>query len=123
MGRPRPTEAVGRSLPRQTSALSLIWALLALAGRGPRDASPSAAEPALKRSHQKPRIRPQAWAAGAPLLLLSAMLGLQATADGKLRAQPRLPAGVELIEVAGLRHRGHGHRLLAGADGFELASD
>jgi glycogen debranching enzyme len=66
---------------------------------------------------------PQAWAAGAPLLLLSAMLGLQATADGKLRAQPRLPAGVELIELAGLRHRGHGHRLLAGADGFELASD
>ncbi len=48
---------------------------------------------------------PQAWSAGAPFLLLQAILGLKAHADRaalELR-QPRLPDGVERMVVHGLR--------------------
>jgi glycogen debranching enzyme len=52
-------------------------------------------------------LKPQSWAAGAPLLALRTLLGLDAV-DGRLHSRPRLPAGVERlalrnVEVAG-RH-------------------
>jgi glycogen debranching enzyme len=44
---------------------------------------------------------PQAWAAGAPLLLLRVMLGLEPTANG-LVVRPHLPADVSRLVVRGL---------------------
>ena len=48
--------------------------------------------------------RPQAWAAGAPLLLLRAMLGLDAV-DGELRSVPVLPEHVGRIALEGVPGR------------------
>jgi len=47
---------------------------------------------------------PQAWAAGAPLLLLSVMLGLAPTPSG-LTVRPHLPAEVDRLVVRGLPGR------------------
>jgi len=47
---------------------------------------------------------PQAWAAGAPLLLLSVMLGLTPTPSG-LTVRPHLPAEVDRLVVRGLPGR------------------
>ncbi|HEX6870330.1 MAG TPA: glycogen debranching N-terminal domain-containing protein [Micromonosporaceae bacterium] len=47
---------------------------------------------------------PQAWAAGAPLLLLRLMLGLEPTAHG-LTVRPHLPAGVRRLILHGLPGR------------------
>ena len=44
--------------------------------------------------------RPQAWAAGAPLLALRTMLGLDA--NGELRRDPVLPDGVGELDLPGL---------------------
>ncbi len=47
---------------------------------------------------------PQAWAAGAPLALVRAMLGLEPdAAAGVLRLRPCLPDGVERLSLRGLR--------------------
>jgi len=47
---------------------------------------------------------PQAWAAAAPLALVQSMLGLEPdAAAGVLRLRPRLPDGVELLSLRGLR--------------------
>jgi len=48
---------------------------------------------------------PQAWAAGAPLLLLRVMLGLEPTANGLL-VRPHLPADSGRLVVRGLVGRG-----------------
>ena len=42
--------------------------------------------------------RPQAWSAGAPLLLITTMLGLKPSEDGPT-ADPRLPAEIEFVEL------------------------
>lgn len=63
---------------------------------------------------------PQAWASGAPLLFLSAMLGLDASEDGTLRAAPALPAEVVSIELRGIRHRGRRYGLRASQESWEL---
>jgi hypothetical protein len=47
---------------------------------------------------------PQAWASGAPLLFVSAMLGLEPAADG-MRADPSLPERIARLEVEGRRER------------------
>ena len=65
---------------------------------------------------------PQAWASGAPLLLLATMLGLVTSEDGELLSGPHLPPVVELIELTELRHRGRRYRLRAGNGGFELSA-
>jgi glycogen debranching enzyme len=49
--------------------------------------------------------RPQAWSAGAPLLLITTMLGLRPTADGR-RADPLLPAEIGFIELRDAGERG-----------------
>jgi glycogen debranching enzyme len=49
--------------------------------------------------------RPQAWSAGAPLLLITTMLGLTPSQDGPT-ADPQLPAGIEFIELRNLNGRG-----------------
>jgi glycogen debranching enzyme len=47
---------------------------------------------------------PQAWAAGAPLALVRAMLGLEPdAAAGVLRLRPLLPEGVDRLSLRGLR--------------------
>ncbi len=47
---------------------------------------------------------PQAWAAGAPLALVRAMLGLEPdAAGGVLRLRPLLPDGVDRLSLRGLR--------------------
>jgi glycogen debranching enzyme len=51
---------------------------------------------------------PQAWAAGAPLLGLRTILGLDVV-GGKLRSKPVLPEGVKRIRLRGVRV--HGKRL------------
>jgi len=45
---------------------------------------------------------PQAWATGAPLLLLRAMLGLEAR-DGELTIDPALPDEIGRVSIRGLR--------------------
>ena len=46
---------------------------------------------------------PQAWAAGTPMLLLQALLGLQVDArEGDLTLSPVLPAGVDSVALKGL---------------------
>jgi glycogen debranching enzyme len=48
---------------------------------------------------------PQAWSAGAPLLALRTLLGLD-FADGTLRASPHLPNGLGRARLRGVRTRG-----------------
>jgi len=55
--------------------------------------------------------RPQAWSAGAALLALRTMLGLDVT-EGRLRSAPCLPDGVSSLAVRGLRV--HGRRVEIG---------
>jgi glycogen debranching enzyme len=47
---------------------------------------------------------PQAWAAGAPYLLLAAVLGLEVSAPGRrvMLTSPRLPAGLDRVIIPGL---------------------
>ena len=46
---------------------------------------------------------PQAWAAAAPLLLTRSMLGLEPDLPARrIRLRPRLPAGIDRLEVTGL---------------------
>ena len=49
--------------------------------------------------------RPQAWSAGAPLLLITTMLGLTPSPDGPT-ADPQLPPEIEFIELRNLNGRG-----------------
>jgi glycogen debranching enzyme len=44
---------------------------------------------------------PQAWASGAPLLLVTAMLGLDAR-DGRLIVDAQVPAEIGRVFIAGL---------------------
>jgi glycogen debranching enzyme len=47
---------------------------------------------------------PQAWAAGAPILMLQSLLGLQPdAADGYVRASPRVPDWLNSVRVSNLR--------------------
>lgn len=47
---------------------------------------------------------PQAWAAGAPMLMLTAMLGMEANADEKLLTlNPRFPTDIFRVFLAGIR--------------------
>jgi glycogen debranching enzyme len=50
-------------------------------------------------------LKPQSWAAGAPLLCLRTLLGLEAT-DGQLHSAPQLPEGFGRISLRGIRVRG-----------------
>jgi glycogen debranching enzyme len=50
-------------------------------------------------------LRPQAWAAGAPLMALRTLLGLDVV-DGRLEADPHSAEGVPRIELRRLRFRG-----------------
>lgn len=63
---------------------------------------------------------PQAWASGAPLLLLTAMLALRATPEGELQASPVLPGDIAFIALDGIHHRGNRYTLRADAGGCEL---
>ena len=49
--------------------------------------------------------RPQAWSAGAPLLLITTMLGLAPSQDGPT-ADPQLPAEIDFIELRNMNGRG-----------------
>ncbi len=47
--------------------------------------------------------RPQAWAAGVPLQLATMFLGLEPhVPEGRLQLNPRLPAGIDALEVRGI---------------------
>jgi glycogen debranching enzyme len=48
---------------------------------------------------------PQAWATGAPLVLLRSMLGLEAT-NGELAVDPHIPESIGRIRITGLRALG-----------------
>jgi len=50
-------------------------------------------------------LRPQAWAAGAPLLALRTLLGLDVV-GGELRASPHVPHVLRPLELSGVRVRG-----------------
>jgi glycogen debranching enzyme len=50
-------------------------------------------------------LRPQAWAAGAPLLALRTLLGLDVV-DGRLRTSPNVPEGFRPLKLRGVRVRG-----------------
>jgi Mannosylglycerate hydrolase MGH1-like glycoside hydrolase domain/SCP-2 sterol transfer family len=56
---------------------------------------------------------PQAWATGAPLLMLRAMLGLEPD-KRELRADPLLPDRIAWLELRGLHFRGDRADLMAG---------
>jgi glycogen debranching enzyme len=45
---------------------------------------------------------PQAWAAGTPVLLLQALLGLEVSYDGSIHLSPLLPPEVQHVELLGL---------------------
>jgi glycogen debranching enzyme len=49
--------------------------------------------------------RPQAWAAGAPLMGLRTILGLD-VADGRLQSDPHMPDGLGAVKILGLHCRG-----------------
>jgi glycogen debranching enzyme len=49
--------------------------------------------------------RPQAWSAGAPLLAIRTLLGLEAVND-ELRASPALPAAIGKLRLRGVQFRG-----------------
>ena len=49
--------------------------------------------------------RPQAWAAGAPLLAVRTLLGLEVV-DGELRSEPELPGGLAGLRLHGVPVRG-----------------
>jgi glycogen debranching enzyme len=50
-------------------------------------------------------LRPQAWASGAPLLMLRTLLGLDVE-DGRLRSRPHVPDSIGRVRLRGLRVRG-----------------
>ena len=50
-------------------------------------------------------LKPQSWAAGAPMQLIRTVLGLDVV-DGKLRAKPCLPRGVERLGLRNVRVHG-----------------
>jgi glycogen debranching enzyme len=50
-------------------------------------------------------VKPQAWAAGAPLLALRTLLGLDAI-DGELRSRPHLPDALPALELRRIEFRG-----------------
>jgi glycogen debranching enzyme len=51
--------------------------------------------------------RPQAWAAGVPLQLATMFLGLEPhVPDGRLELRPRLPPGLDALEVRGITFPG-----------------
>jgi glycogen debranching enzyme len=60
-------------------------------------------------------LAPQAWSAGAPLLALRTLLGLDVV-DGSLRAQPRVPRQLGRIRLKGVpvRDRGSGTSQIGG---------
>ena len=63
---------------------------------------------------------PRAWAAGAPLLLLAAVLGLEATPEGSLKADPALPDGMNSVALDGIRHRGSRYALRVDRGAWKL---
>ena len=67
---------------------------------------------------------PQAWAAGAPLNLVRAMLGLHPS-DGRLVTEPVVPPEVGRIQIRGVRAFGHRWDVEAvGTEGYvRLAAD
>ncbi|MFC7709348.1 amylo-alpha-1,6-glucosidase [Micromonospora lupini] len=60
---------------------------------------------------------PQAWASGAPLLLLRTMLGLDVS-DGRLGTDPRIPEALGSIRLTGVTV--HGTRRIVEASGSRL---
>jgi glycogen debranching enzyme len=50
-------------------------------------------------------LKPQSWAAGAPLLAVRTLLGLDVTERG-LRSRPHLPDWLGTLEVRGITVRG-----------------
>jgi glycogen debranching enzyme len=50
-------------------------------------------------------LQPQAWAAGAPLLALRTLLGLDVV-DGRLRADPHVPAALRPLRLTRIPFRG-----------------
>ncbi len=67
-------------------------------GKGAQEESAPAAYPV--------SCSPQAWAAGAPLLLLQTLLGIEVSAEGHFDpSRAVLPAGVGRVEVRGMRMR------------------
>jgi glycogen debranching enzyme len=51
-------------------------------------------------------LAPQAWSAGAPLLALRTLLGLDVV-DGKLRSSPRIPRELDEVRLRRIPVRGH----------------
>jgi glycogen debranching enzyme len=62
---------------------------------------------------------PQAWATGAPLLLITTMLGIQPVGE-KLLTDPAIPVAIERIELLGVRGR-WGHSDAAGRGRLKTA--
>ncbi len=58
---------------------------------------------------------PQAWATGAPLMLLRVMLGLEPVGH-ELRSDPLLPERISFVELRGIPWRGRRVDVFAGAD-------
>jgi glycogen debranching enzyme len=50
-------------------------------------------------------LKPQSWAAAAPLQLVRTVLGLEVV-NGKLRSKPCLPRAVERLRLRGVRAHG-----------------
>jgi glycogen debranching enzyme len=50
-------------------------------------------------------LKPQSWAAGAPLLALRTLLGLDVV-DGDLHSEAHLPSGMQTLKLRGVRCRG-----------------
>jgi glycogen debranching enzyme len=65
---------------------------------------------------------PQAWATGAPLMLLQVMLGLE-PAGRELHTDPLLPKRIRSLELHGVPWRGRRVDVLAGAGAAKLGRD
>jgi glycogen debranching enzyme len=96
-----------RRYGRRQEATRLAWALFECAEyfayRLPEVFAGYARSDSLIPVEYPAASRPQAWAAGAPLLALRTILGLDA--DGKIRREPCLPSRVRRLEIIAAQER------------------
>ncbi len=109
---PHDTVRVAEGMRRygfRAEAAKLVQALLeaaeAFASQLPEVFSGLPRDPSELPVEYADALKPQAWAAGTPLLALRTLLGLDVV-DGELRCNPHLPETIGELRLTGLRVRG-----------------
>ncbi len=93
----------GRPVEAMRIASGLLGAASAMGGEMPELFSGISREEAPMPVAYPASCRPQAWASGAPLLVLRAMLGLEPDVPGgRLSIDPSLPGGADRLRLSGM---------------------